>query len=474
MRHSGKERGAYLTVFLSLSLPVILSLFFALLYGAKMSALRLQAECAADASVNACMAEYSRALQEQYDLFYIDTSYGTQGDGTAAHLRRYMEMNLSPEDDALWQKKSFTCPYLEDLSVSQERYAMDGQYASLRQQIYAYMTADPAADAVSGLLEKAGAFKSLEAQEGSWHRQKKENDAYIRRARAPEKDDEEGEKKKVKNPARKVDAFRNRPILAQVLPDGAALSEEGVGGDLFSFREIAVGSGREAGNSHDYPLADTVLLNAYMNEKLSCYGRRVNDGALEYQLEYILFGRGSDADNLEMAARRLLLVRECANCIYIFQDEGKKEAARVLALAVSTLLLSPELEEALAAAILFAWAYMESVRDVRTLLSGGSVPLMKTSETWKTSVEGILSPSAEAGEEDEGLDYRTYLLIMLFFESMDSRCARLMDMMEADVRKKEGRNTFRMDRCMDSFSVSATVGSSMGYRYSILKQVTFN
>ncbi|MDD5940842.1 MAG: DUF5702 domain-containing protein, partial [Lachnospiraceae bacterium] len=227
-------------------------------------------------------------------------------------------------------------------------------------------------------------------------------------------------------------------------------------------------------NSHDYPLADTVLLNAYMNEKLSCYGRRVNDGALEYQLEYILFGRGSDADNLEMAARRLLLVRECANCIYIFQDEGKKEAARVLALAVSTLLLSPELEEALAAAILFAWAYMESVRDVRTLLSGGSVPLMKTSETWKTSVEGILSPSAEAGEEDEGLDYRTYLLIMLFFESMDSRCARLMDMMEADVRKKEERNTFRMDRCMDSFSVSATVGSSMGYRYSILKQVTFN
>ncbi|MDD5939225.1 MAG: DUF5702 domain-containing protein, partial [Lachnospiraceae bacterium] len=258
-----------------------------------MSALRLQAECAADASVNACMAEYSRALQEQYDLFYIDTSYGTQGDGTAAHLRHYMEMNLSPEDDALWQKKSFTCPYLEDLSVSQERYAMDGQYASLRQQIYAYMTADPAADAVSGLLEKAGAFKSLEAQEGSWQRRKKENDAYIRRARAPEKDDEEGEKKKVKNPARKVDAFRNRPILAQVLPDGAALSEEGVGEDLFSFREIAVGSGKEAGNSHDYPLADTVLLNAYMNEKLSCYGRRVNDGALEYQLEYILFGRGS-------------------------------------------------------------------------------------------------------------------------------------------------------------------------------------
>ena len=68
----------YLTVFLSLSITIILSLILALYQGARIGALRMKAECVSDISMNSVLAEYHRELFKQYDLLMVDTSYGTQ------------------------------------------------------------------------------------------------------------------------------------------------------------------------------------------------------------------------------------------------------------------------------------------------------------------------------------------------------------------------------------------------------------
>lgn len=67
-------RRGYITVFLSLSLTLILSLVFTVIEGARISAIRMKFECVADIGMNSVLAEYHRELLKQYDLLFVDTS----------------------------------------------------------------------------------------------------------------------------------------------------------------------------------------------------------------------------------------------------------------------------------------------------------------------------------------------------------------------------------------------------------------
>ena len=69
---------AYLTVYLSLIFGIVLSLLFVLIEGAATGAVRMQAELVADLGIDSVFAEYNRALLNQYQLFFIDSSYGSK------------------------------------------------------------------------------------------------------------------------------------------------------------------------------------------------------------------------------------------------------------------------------------------------------------------------------------------------------------------------------------------------------------
>ena len=87
----------YLTVYLSLSITIILSLILALYQGARIGAVKMKTECVADISMNSILAEYSRELFDQYGLLMVDTSYGTGKHSvvnTEEHLKRYVQKNM--------------------------------------------------------------------------------------------------------------------------------------------------------------------------------------------------------------------------------------------------------------------------------------------------------------------------------------------------------------------------------------------
>jgi hypothetical protein len=113
----------------------------------------------------------------------------------------------------------------------------------------------------------------------------------------------------------------------------------------------------------------------------------------------------------------------------------------------------PELIEPVANGILFAWAYDESKDDLKKLLEGGKVPLVKRS---LYSNEG-------------GLEYYQYLGLMLFLQNEDKKLARVMDIMEMDIRLTPGNRNFRIDWCVESFR--ATVDFRDKYEsYAIERQ----
>ena len=97
MKKSLKKDG-YVTVYLSLSLLVMLSLIFTLIEGIRMQTIRFQTECVMDMGLSSIFAEYHRKLWEQYDLLAMDTTYGYEQadeERTASHLRQYMNMNFT-------------------------------------------------------------------------------------------------------------------------------------------------------------------------------------------------------------------------------------------------------------------------------------------------------------------------------------------------------------------------------------------
>ena len=85
---AGKKRekylyaGGYLTVFLALTITVLLSLILLLLEGARINAIRMKTETAGNIAVRSALGEFHRELLRQYDLYFIDTSYGTGAGGT--------------------------------------------------------------------------------------------------------------------------------------------------------------------------------------------------------------------------------------------------------------------------------------------------------------------------------------------------------------------------------------------------------
>ena len=487
-RETGSEQYAdgYLTVFLTLTLAVLLSLILTLVEGAGINAIRMRTETAGNIAVRSVLGEFHRELLRQYDLYFIDASYGTGGASTERvqqHLQTYMSKNLESEGG------DFAGARLESLVLEAARFAADDRAEALREQVYAYMSADPAGSVLSEILTEADIWQGLLDDGSVWEEQREEAREdlreQMRRAKEEAREEYTAEERQqareegdntAEEGIEEMERFRLLPILRQVFGDTSGLSGTAADSNVISKRGIHYGNALQPANSHGYPRADEALFDLYIGEKCGCYTVPLEKGKLKYQIEYILTGAASDQDCLEKAAERLLLIREAANCAYLFTDQQRMREAELLAAVVSLVLLNPELREVLKTALLFAWAYLESIRDLRTLFDGGRVPLLKNSDTWQTSLLGILTPetSVRGGGASSGLLYTDYLQALLYLEGSSVKSLRTMDIMEMDIRQTEWNGSFRMDWCLDAFSMKADVKSRLGYEFVLIKSEGYN
>ncbi len=161
-----------------------------------------------------------------------------------------------------------------------------------------------------------------------------------------------------------------------------------------------------------------------------------------YEMEYVLFGQEIDETNLARTAELLLLVREGMNLIHILGDMEKRSQARTLAASVVGASGILPLVSITSFLIMALWAFGEAVADVKTLLAGGEVPLIKTKEDWKLSLEGLLEFAAggnmeAAAEERSGLTYQQYLTVFLMACPHTQLLYRTMDIIEMNLAEEQ-------------------------------------
>ena len=493
MKSGGRTADGYITIYLVLTLAAILALYLVLIGGARAGAARMQMESVCRISQNAALAEFHKEMHRRYDLFFADTSYGGSGGGNelfAQHIKGYMDRNCTRETALpIGRLTDFTSLKAGRVQVTEARYACDSGGRAVREHVYAYMAADPAGAVLSRVLTAADQWRGLEIKGREWTEETDRSREEVREALREERERQRHENREKEENGEQVsedekeaasetpseaeemvgelESFQFLPVLLQVFGGTEGLPNRKMRpGTSLCGRSVHLGTGMRADNCHGYPEADEILFGRYIYEKMGSCVKPSEDGQLGCQTEYIICGKETDLENLEAVAARLLLIREASNCVYIFTDEGRMAQVRAVALAASLILLNPELEEPAAKALALAWSYLESVQDVRTLMTGGRVPLQKTGESWQTHLYELLTPAEAVRDRDsgEGLDYSAYLQGLLILEGRSVKTQRTMDVMEMDIRKITGNSGFRMDYCLDEFRLHAE-GSAGGAEY---------
>lgn len=462
-----KQGTGSITLFLALVLTLIFSLCFSLLEAARVQAFSEIAARSLLLELESAFGEYQADLWQDYGLLFLDG--GDAGGALDLALLEGRRM----EDAALGQKGAgFFQLALESFEITGYTLATDSNGAAFEKQAVAAIQAQlaaGAAEAIRGKAEKGEemAEKSRDLEE-QW---KSAKDAMMEAEESGQESDAAeavGQEKGAdmgksfgqgrasaspaedlpENPVGSVDLLKNSPTLNLVVEDPSGISGKAIMlGDRLAGREKAQGNLKPP----DVGSLDKLLFLQYLDGYFSCGSGFASKGsqghALQYELEYCVAGKGSDRENLEKTVKELLLIREAGNFMTIIQD-GKKQA---LALEIATAAvgftgLAP-LVEAVKIGILLAWSYIESILDVRCLLSGGKIPLVKAVSDWKSDVslgeEVLAEKDGEPESRESGLDYREYLQILLMLVPEQTLVWRAMDIVELNVALE--KPSFRMD-----------------------------
>lgn len=482
-KREGENRAAspgYLTVYAALTLTVMISLCLVLIEGVRRNTIAFETECVMNIGMDSVLAEYHRELLRRYGLLMVDSAYGTAYPSyynTQQHLETYLNRNLSYEDcmQLSFLYRDLLGMELEEVLVQKVSLATDDNGRVFQHRAAECMRSRLGLEAVSDVLDWLEMAEGYGFLEQDVEKQLDQAGSRLQQYDGMEKQigEEEWIRIEISDPTAAVEQMRREGILKWVVEDVSQLSAAAIEPSQYISARAAAGEI----NHGNYPetenleLTDNLFLLEYFLTYAGHYGAVREDSLLQYQIEYLLCGQAGDRDNLHQVASVLCGIREAANVAYLMGSSAKRAEVEALAAALSGVIAMPELQPVFETALILTWAYLESLYDVKALLAGGRIPLLKTDQDWHYSLANIWNPRVESQEgEGEGLSYQDYLRLLLYLQPTDTLSLRFMDLIEMDIRSTPGNRCFRMDGCIDGLEAEAVIRSDYGYRFTITRQ----
>lgn len=459
-------RKGYVTVFFTLVISLCLSMILGLITGVRENSMRIKIIESADVSMRSTFAEYQKELWERYDLLFVDGTYGYEMDSlflTEEHFTETMNENLD-EQGVIWLNGvdllKLNCVNTE---IDKIRFATDGGGKEIERQAVRCMKYkyglkyledmyEVYKDAKeTGLLEEESPYDNAEE---IINNPEYEDNPVLKEWTAAEAD-----------VAKENGNLQNLMTLRKVLPDVSKISTTVLNEEtLLSKRDLNEGNMEK---DDSFEMADSIFLKEYFLEYCNNFLSMNPDTVLSYETEYLLKGDNADAKNMEAIANRILLVREIANLGTLTADTERMGEIEAFSEAAMSLLASPELAPVLEALIVAGWSYIESLGDVKTLLDGEKVPLIKSSDEWNSGITGLLSGDINQSEYEDGIEYKDYLRMFLFATDKEVLLERFMNICEINIKKDSGDDSFRLDYCFDAYGVTTYISSDYENDFSI-------
>jgi len=495
---SDKKISGYLTVFLALVLAILLPLCLTLIEGVRIRAIYFETECIADIGINSIFAEYHRELLNQYNIFAIDSSYGTlysDKSNTEQHLMEYMEKNMSFDNLFLSEYiyRDFMGLHMNNAEMTKISYLSDYGGEVFRECAVDAIKSDAGLEVLQHIREWISVIEAeniaIRNVEEEKHILDEKIETLVDEAQSDDEAEiimEDGTIKIVEisyepyeSPTEALELKRNEGILQHIADDTDELSDKTLNTENLIISRMKQGNISE-GNMPRHEISalhrieEKVFFDEYLLRYMGYYGNTDISDALEYQIEYLLAGDSADLNNLRSVANRLCMMREAANAIYIFSDETKCAEAKFMAAIIAALVQAPDIEPLLKDSILLGWAYAESLYDIKNLFAGGKIPLIKDEETWHYSLESALALNDNGAENcEQGLTYEDYLRIFMFLTDEDTLTERAMNLIEADIRLTEGNEAFRLDACIPSAEIKVNTDSLFGYSCEVIREKSY-
>lgn len=421
MRKSQKREPVFkgeITAFLALIFILMLSLVGALVESASIQMTKNRKRADTVLALESVFAEYDKEMLEEYDLFVRN---GCDEEVLGNRLEYYGATNMTH-------------------SIQKTERLTDDNGAPFREQAIRYAKnwlgidvspQDPEFEFYSETYLEEEELVNMDMQELL-----AQEDAEL---------PEEG------NPLSSVERLKNTDFITLVHPNPEELSNRSIIVDsLPSGRQLETGNWGEQASGE---ATDKVFLTVYLTEHFGSLTDTKESRALLYEQEYLLSGYPSDRENLEKVCKQILSIRMAANYAYLLTDTAKQAEAEALALSLCSLLTVPGITEVVKHALLLAWAYGESIVDVRVLLKGEKVPAIKAADTWQLQLANLVKLGTDEEvvsevETDGGLSYQSYLTGLLLIENKEALSMRSLDLIESNLQIKT-------DECMTKVEVES-------------------
>lgn len=447
-------RRGEITAYLSLTFILLVAFVGAMLESASLQNAKNYRRADMNRAMECVFAEYQKELLEEYEIFALEGSYETGN---------YSEQNM-------FDRLSYYGAGNMEQDILRIQFLTDHHCQTFYEQVAFYMEHKYGLEGVQDLLGKTDTWKQQEEDAKKYAKE----EGKLQEELSGLLVENNGELPEEGNPIDHVNSLKNRSLLELVMPKEMFLSAKKISlSDMVSHRTLNQGYGDFSDVAEEAGARSKLLFGEYVMEYFTTATDEKKSGALDYQVEYILEGRASDKENLEAVAKKLLMFRFVSNYLYIQSDSERKAEAEALALTLCALLAVPAIAEATAQVILLAWAYGESVIDLRALLKGNKVPLVKSKESWQLQLSSLLTLGTEEdhcdGRDTEGgLKYEEYLRMLLFLESQEHSGERTLDLVEQNIQTEKGQTYFRADQCVSRVEIASICSFRRGitYRFS--------
>ncbi len=409
------------------------------------------------------LANYHKELWEQFHLLAVDTRY-------------YHKMESSLKTN--WQRNGN--PACSSLNIQPDKNLTDVE--TLKDEIREYMKYKETADLVKTFTRL---LKGVEEESES-----NRLGNQVGKVKKPEEEKVEEESGPVvEDPRKGLSKLLAGDILTLVLPDGHALSKKKIsivygakGSDTTAkvdfFNPESVEKKLKENRKKASGIATEALGIAYAGEVFTCATDPARKDGVRYEMEYLIGGRNRDDENLKAAVNKLILVRFCINYGFVLKSPKKQAQAKALTAGVAGPASAvPGVVEGISMLLLAAWAYGESIVDVRGLLDGKKIAFTKTEETFALSLSNLAKLKGSAKSVKNGITYQEYLQVLLLLQTQkDEKYKRMMDVISLRIQEKQ--KDFSMKESYHAFvlTVEEKVGAlfmGTGYTFSEQRVVTY-
>lgn len=462
-----KNKGQ-ITVFMSCMISVLIILTLTALEVGRIYCGRMKIRAVIHSAQSCILADYNRELFERYHLLFADPTYGTGSYAMVeGKFQDYVEKSLNGDASV---GKLFEFEVCE-IALCGYKSIIDDHMKLLKKQIADYEKEEGAVkkvvEAGKNMVDSSKDVKeaaektsngATEIPMSSGNNEVSEADNISNSEEdATAKDSADNEnKEEVEDPRKVLKDMLSKGVLALLLPTNIEVSNEEHDfsdspsetytenekfkkdtdfTDVNNMLDILNNSAKED-STVIMGIGQKAAFCAYVDDHFSYFGSD-KGSVMKGEVEYIIKGKKSDYDNLEAVLSDIIWMRMPINYVCLLKDVEKQSEALTVATAICSSTGTLPMVEIVKYLLLGCWAYGESIYEVRLLMQGEKLPYVKTSMEWNTDLKS-LTKTNNTVSSSVGMSYTDYLNIMLAQkESKDITYARLLDMIELNLRQKD-------------------------------------